>query len=435
MISSAVRLACAPGRVNIIGEHTDYNDLPVLPMAIDRQITFAFRPTGTATVALTNADPAFFSRTFDLAERIPPFVPGDWGNYAKAAAQALWTWTAEHCPARLPLQGMVGEVRGDIPSGAGLSSSSAMVVAISVALVDTNALPISPEELATLLADGEQYVGTRGGGMDQAASLLARAGCALHIDFHPLRPRLVPIAGDAVFIIADSLVKAEKAGAARLAYNTRVAECRLGLALLRHLAGPENQAAAPSLGAFMRAVPDWPAVLVALPAAEVTVAEVARLIGMPEDVLIAEYLLGRDGRPLVPTDGRFAAMRRCRHVLTEAQRVAQAEAALLAGDLVALGRLMDASHASCAEDYAISCPELNHLVTTLRRHGALGARLTGAGFGGCTIALVARDAVDDVLDGVWRDYYQPLDLPQHIRRDSVLFPCVPSAGAHVRHPE
>jgi N-acetylgalactosamine kinase len=425
-----------PGRVNLIGEHTDYNGLPVMPIAIDRFLAVACQPTGDAQVRLVNVDPGVPPRIFELGEAIPPFPAGDWGNYAKAAAQALWGWAAAECPERLPLRGLCGCVGGTLPPGAGLSSSSALVVAIARALVAVNDLPIAPDALATLLAQGEQYVGTQGGGMDQAACLLSRAHMALRIDFAPLRLSPVPIPEAAVFIVAHSLVRAEKAGDARRAYNQRVAECRLGARLLRQVAGlAEALPPHPSLGQVMRACPAWPAALAALPPGALSLLQIADLLGESPAALLATDLAARDGSPLVSAETALWLGARCRHVLTEAQRVSEAEVALRAGDLPAFGRLMDASHASCAGDYAISCPELDTLVASLRRHGALGARLTGAGFGGCAIALTTPAHAPAVLAGVWADYYgayaRPHGLTVPAERETVLFACHPAAGATV----
>jgi N-acetylgalactosamine kinase len=427
-----IRIARAPGRVNIIGEHTDYNGLPVLPTAIDREIVIAYESSDSHDIRLVNIDPSFGERGFDASDAIDPYEAGDWGNYAKAAAQALWVWAGEHAPALLPLRGFSGCVGGSIPAGSGLSSSSAMVVAIAVALVDVNRLPIVPEELASVLARGEQYVGTQGGGMDQAASLLSKPGCAIRIDFGPLRAVAVPVPEDCVFLIANSMVRAEKAGAARVAYNTRVAECRLGVQMLKKLARreyPEVEQAR-LLGDVMRSVPEWQGLVESLPVGALTLGQVSEHAGIPEDILRDECLRLPDEL------GVFEVKKRCRHVFTEAERVGQAEEALRRGDIVALGRLLDASHESCARDYEVSCPELDELVATLRRHGALGARLTGAGFGGCAVAVVERASAEHIVSAVWQDYHQRyarnLGASTESRRDEVIFACVPSTGAGVQ---
>jgi galactokinase len=192
--------------VNLLGEHTDYNMLPVLPMAIERSVLIAGAARADRTVTLRNSG-AFAERSFALAERIPKFADGDWGNYAKAAAQGL---IDDGC--RLD-RGADLMVEGDVPNGAGLSSSSALVVASALALLAANDEEIPFERLAEILSRAERYVGTLSGGMDQAISLLARKGHALRIDFAPLRHRVVPLPPEYAIVVCHSLVQAEKSGA------------------------------------------------------------------------------------------------------------------------------------------------------------------------------------------------------------------------------
>lgn len=434
--SSSVRIARAPGRVNVIGEHTDYNGLPVLPTAIDREIAIAFAPNDSQEVTLTNVDQAFGTRVFSISGEIEKSPAGDWGNYTKAAAQALWNWAAEHSPESLPLKGFRGCVGGTIPPGSGLSSSSAMVVAAAFAVVDANQLKIGREELAALLARGERYVGTEGGGMDQAASILSRPGCVLKIDFSPLIAMPVPLPDDCMFVIANSMVVAAKSGAARQAYNSRVVECRLGVQMLKALARDSHPDVenASLLGDVMRTVPEWRGMLDELPETSLTLSQVVSFCKTDKAELRERCLRLRDGSFFdEPADG-FAVKKRVRHVLTEAERVDLAASAMREGRLADLGRHMDASHESCARDYEISCPELDALVDAMRQNGALGARLTGAGFGGCAVAAVEKPGAAALLEGVRRDYYggylasKGINVPDI---DSAAFECVPTGGAGI----
>lgn len=431
-----LRIARAPGRVNTIGEHTDYNGLPVLPTAIDREIAIAFAGLESAEVILTNIDKHFEDKSFTLSGRIEPFPFGDWGNYAKAAAQALWNWAAEHSPGSLPLRGYRGCVGGTIPPGSGLSSSSAMVVAAAYALVAVNDLAIGPPELAALLARAERYVGTEGGGMDQATSILSKPGCVLRIDFNPLRTQPVPLPEDCMFVIANSMVVADKAGGARLAYNTRVVECRLGVQMLKALHPAAGIDGAVLLGDLAPHVPHWSRLLDAVPGGGMTVADVASFCGIPEADLRERCLKLRDGSILQQPAGGFQVRKRCRHVLSEAERVDLAASAMREGRLDDLGRHMNDSHESCASDYEVSCAELDALVGTLRGHGALGARLTGAGFGGCAVAVVSREGAAGLIEGVRRDYYGDYltrrGLGPVADIDAAAFECVASGGAGVR---
>lgn len=422
----------APGRVNIIGEHTDYNGLSVFPMALDREIVIGLTPRQDSRIELTNVVDATPRVAFELSAEILPYETGHWGNYIKAAAQAVWEWTAANSPDSLPLMGVTGCVAGSVPSGSGLSSSSALVVAAATALVYVNKLGISKPDLADLLAKGERYVGTEGGGMDQAVSILAKKGYALKIDFFPLRTTLARVPEGCEIVIANSLVEAKKTGGARAAYNTRVAECKLGLAMLKHVvreSRPETESAA-MLRDFFDAAPEWADAVAVLPDGAMSLREIARWLGVVEDALRDRCLRARDGSALDPPAEGFRPKQRVRHVLTEGYRVELAAEVMERGDAVELGRLMDESHASCAGDYQVSCPELDELVGALKSAGALGARLTGAGFGGCTVSLVRSEDVPRVLDSVWQSYYVKRAVPAD-QRDEVLFACSPAAGAGV----
>lgn len=348
----ATHVVRAPGRVNLIGEHTDYNGLPVFPMAIQRAVTIALRPRDDAHVRLENVDARFAPREFVLADRIEPFAQGDWGNYAKAAASILRERAGI-------ARGFDALVHGDIPPAAGLSSSSALVVACVLAFVAANRLDIAREELMDLAARGERYVGVHSGGMDQAISLGGSAGNAVVIDFDPIRLRPTRVPSDWRFVIANSFVSAEKSGRARAAYNERVAECRAALELVtRH-----PRAAA------------WPKTFRGL----VEKIPTRDLVALGDAILPA--LLAK----------------RFRHVVTEGARVELAREAMLAADIARFGELMNASHASLRDDYEVSCVELDTIVDAARASGAAGARLTGAGFGGCAVILCTQSNTVEIV--------------------------------------
>jgi galactokinase len=376
--AAPTRLVRAPGRVNLIGDHIDYNGLAVLPMAIQHEIRMLVAPRDDGQVRLANVDEAFEPVSFELGPGIPAHPAGHWVNYAKAAGQALVTTCG-------PLGGVDALVTGTIPRAAGLSSSSALVVAAALALVDANDLDIAPHALMALLADAEYYVGTRGGGMDQAICLGARRGAATRIDFRPLRLTPVAIPEGWRFVVGFSGVGAQKSAEARDVYNRRPRECAEALPILAEAAGLGHEAT-------------WPA-LVAAGAVERAAALVAELDP--------------------PLD------RRARHVITEAARVEAAVAALGAGDADGFGRLMTASHASLRDDYEVSCPELDRLVDLALDAGARGARLTGAGFGGSVVALADEDTAVTVASH-WQDTYcRPRGLTD------AVFVAEPSGGASV----
>jgi galactokinase len=382
------RLVRAPGRVNLIGEHVDYAGLPVFPMALEQAVHVAMRPRDDRLVRAASSDQNYPPREFLLGSEIEPFPDGDWGNYLKAAAVAAASRYGADCGADL-------WIHSEVPVAAGLSSSSALVDAILLALLDISNIEVDPLELATVAADAERYVGTRGGGMDQAISLCAREGHAALIEFDPLRVTPVPIPGEWRFVIADTGVQVHKSGNARETYNRRRAAVEEAVEQVgAHLGLGEGERT------YVRLLAEH---------------EADELVSVAEEVL----------------DDRLLA--RFRHVVTEAERVRLAEAALREDDLEAFGRLMDASHESLRDDFEVSGPELERLVSLARGAGALGARLTGAGLGGCIVALCAPDQVDSVLEALRIGYFvkQPGgEAPADLHRR--LFVAIPSAGASVR---
>ncbi len=416
-------VACAPGRVNLIGEHTDYNGLPVLPVAIDRHVLVAAARRDDTAVRLANADARFAPRGCELAAEIAPGPAGDWANYHQAAAQGVLPLAG-----RAEMRGGDFLIAGDIPPGAGLSSSSALLVASALALLGVNDRSAPALELAELLAAAERYVGTQSGGMDQAICLLAEAGHALRIDFDPLRTRPVRLLDDHLFVVSHSLVMAEKSGPARAAYNHRVAECRLACRALERALGASLPRPLVQLGDLTRLFPDralseFISVLESvLPPRPLALAEIAAILGAREDHLAASVGIGPDG------PASYALLQRVRHVLTEAERVDRAEAALMAGDALGLSALMNASHASCRDDFAVSCAELEELIGAARQAGAIGARLTGAGFGGCTVNLVAAADASLFCTMLERSYYHGRTQPR-VREH--CFTVTPSSGASV----
>jgi len=413
----------APARINLIGEHTDYNGLPVLPLAIDRHVLVAAAARDDRRVQLENGDARFAPRAYQLQPDICRFAAGDWGNYHKAAAQGLVSALGPDA-----VRGGDFLISGDVPPSAGLSSSSALVVGSALALLAVADRSLPPLQLAELAAASERYVGTQSGGMDQAVCLLAQPGHALRIDFDPLRVRAIAVPPGYAIVVCHSLVEAEKSGAARAAYNSRVAECRLACRVLERVLGTGLPRPLASFGDLRRLFPDrsladFAAVLEnALPVRPLRLEEIAARVAVPQEHLAA--LLGSQPRP----GATYALVQRARHVLTEAERVDQAETALAAGDWLALSALIDASHASCRDDFGVSGPELEELVAAARAAGAIGARLTGAGFGGCTINLVPRADTALFHTMIQRSYYK--DRPA-ARRGEHCFAVTPSGGASV----
>jgi galactokinase len=360
-----------PGRVNLIGEHIDYHDLPVLPMAIPRCIRIEFKPRSDRRIRAGSAE--FGEREVDWTRPLTPGPAGDWANYVKAAARAVdERWNVS--------RGIDAEVSSDLPPAAGLSSSSALLVGFTLALLRANGIEATFEELMEVLPDGEQFVGTRGGGMDHAAVLASRAGSALLVRFAPLSVEHIPAPPGWEFLVAHSLTTAEKSGPVRAEYNSRR---QSGARALERLGFPSFRTA------FDR-----------YPLDELERAARARL----------------DGEEL-----------RCfLHVVGEAFRVETAAAAMRAGDIAEFARMLDASHRSLRDLLRVSSAALDELVEAARDSGALGARLTGAGFGGCAVVLCPpgeRDRVAANLVGGYYSRQNSFDPRIH------LIAAEPSAGA------
>jgi len=402
------RLCRAPGRVNLVGEHLDYNGLPVLPVAMGEEIRAAFAPARDGRIELRNMDPTYGGTAFANADAISPSPAGAWENYAKAAVQGINRALAlEDHPGMNLLLGTT------LPANAGLSSSSALVVASAMAylgvLEATRTIPLNRISLAECLAEAEHYVGTQGGGMDQAAILCGKRGHAVKVDFYPLRVERVPLLDDIAIIVCDSLVSASKTGDALLKYNAGPAACRLATALVRRQIqddfgdGIELERLGDLWHGHLCLTHEEAAdlCLAAVPRERTPVAEAAKRLGMTTEE-VRERWLGAVPEPA----GGFPLRARLRHVVSEFRRVELARDALLAAEPEMLGELFDASHASCAEDYEISCPALDALVAACRQAGALGARLTGAGFGGSVVSLVPRHAVSSFLAALEGGFYR-----------------------------
>jgi galactokinase len=347
-------MVSAPGRVNLIGEHIDYHGLPVLPIALQRSIRVHFDARPDRQIHATSA--AYGSREFTWTPDLTPVARGDWENYLRAAAQAIaGKWGV--------LNGIDAAIDSDLPAAAGLSSSSALIVAVTLALLRANHREATFAELMEILPDGEQFVGTRGGGMDHAASLASREGCASLIEFAPLAVHHIPIPPDWAFLVANSLHTAEKSGAVRERYN---AVRTAGNAALRETGFASYPAA---------------------------------IAGRTEDQLCALAA----AKHLPPA---FV------HVVTEAFRVRRAVRAMHDADAASFGRILLDSHASLRDRLQVSCPALDLLVEAAMDSGALGARLTGAGFGGCAVVFCRRAELAKVRDGIAGRFYS--GYPDHI---------------------
>ena len=418
--SSAPLLAArAPGRVNLIGEHTDYSNLPVLPAAIDRSTVVVAARRRDGVVSATNINSWFTARAFELRNQIAPFEAGDWGNYIKAAAQGLVTYSRA-LGRRTNLKGIDLIVDGQVPVAAGLSSSAALTVALTLAMAAVNEIEMQQLELAQLAARSERYVGTMAGGMDQAASVLGRRDHALFIEFDPLRALPVRIATDAVLVVADSLERADKSGKLRAEYNRRVVECAVAARLIGKALGFSNIRV---LGDVVRLNParssdEWIAVLDDCVNTTVDgLEEAARLLEVSPSGLRADLFGSGANRDAIEHPARLKIRERARHVFREMARVHRAIAALRHGDLETMGELMNESHLSLALDFEVSTERLNRMVACARSAGGLGARLTGAGFGGSILALCRPSKVAEVIEALDNGFYARIGVfdPRAVR--------------------
>ncbi len=357
----------APGRVNLIGEHTDYNDGFVLPCAIDfgTRIAARPRPPGDDQIQIVAADHDGEIDRFRCAAHIPRREPGTWANYARGMVQML-------VARGLPLGGADLAVAGNVPQGAGLSSSASFEVAVGQAFKALYGLALTPTELALAAQRAEnEFVGCNCGIMDQLISARGEAGHALLIDCRSLESTPVPVPGDLAVMIVHSRVKR---GLVDSEYNTRRQQCE---AAARHYGVPALR-----------------------------------------DLDLAALEAGAAGLSDV-------TYRRARHVVTENARTLAAAEALAAGDLAALGVLMAASHTSMRDDFEITVPAVDRLVEVLQQ--AIGpqggARMTGGGFGGCVVALLPWARVDTVRAAVEAGYRPPGG------GEATVWVCAASAGA------
>jgi galactokinase len=360
--------------VNLIGEHTDYNDGFVLPMAIDRAVWIALRPCRGPLVRVHSLD---FSQTAEF--RLSALTRGDvgWLEYVKGVAWAIQE--AGH-----PVPGWEGVIAGDVPIGAGLSSSAALEMATARAFVAVSdvqshsrlSLPWDPVAMARLAQRAEnEWVGVQCGIMDQMISAAAQAGRALLIDCRSLEIEAVPLPANTSVVVLDT---ATRRGLAASAYNERRAQCEAA----------------------------------------------ARFFGVPA---LRDVDLSRFQVESAALNG--VIRRRARHVVTENRRTLKAAEAMRRGDAVELGRLMDASHESLRNDFEVSGPELDAMVACARRQaGCYGARMTGAGFGGCAVALVDKEAAPAFAVEVGAAYHAETGLTPSI------YECHAAAGAQAWPP-
>jgi galactokinase len=364
--ADGLRIFRAPGRVNLIGEHTDYNFGFVCPVALDLATFVAAAPSGDGKLRIYSEDRKE-SREFSVAD-LPNAQPArHWTDYPVGVAREL-------IRAGFPVEGAALLIRSTVPDGSGLSSSAALEV--SSALAFLYGRPLDPLELAKLCQRAErEFVGMPCGIMDQYISVFGRENSAVAIDCRSLEHRDVRLPEGITFLAVNTMVKHELSGTA---YRDRVRECAEAVERIQ-----KRFPATTSLR-------------------DVTPAQFAEVEAQLPDVI----------------------RRRARHVVTEDDRVNRFVGAGAAGELIQMGQLLVESHRSLQHDYEVSCEELDFLVdTALGIEGVYGSRMTGGGFGGCTVTMLSPRAVEKFEGAIVSAYERRFGITPRI------YSCKPSAGA------
>jgi galactokinase len=345
------RLSAAPARVNLIGEHTDYTGGLVMPMAIEFRTVAAISPRNDTQAVFYSANYKE-TRSFDIPslERTPQ---GHWSDYAAGVV-----WSLKQSGIAVP--GFDMSLQGDVPLGAGLSSSASIEVAVAMAVLDLAVVSLPLEKVATLCRRAEnEYVGAKSGIMDQFIVAGGVEHRAMMLDCRSLAYELLPLPEEIRVVIANSMVR-HSVSSATGGYGNRRDEVEEGQAVLRKVYGSE----------------------------------------LLRDASLVELEACREKMP-------HESYLRCKHIISENGRVLAAREALLAGDLAKFGELMVAAHASMRDDFAASCPEVDTLVEiALKQPGCIGSRITGGGFGGCTVNVVEAAFVEGFVAQVKREYEQ-----------------------------
>ena len=366
-----VHVIRAPGRVNLIGEHTDYNDGFVFPMAIEPQVQLICRAREDGVVRLVSSVYPGQVVEFSVQKQIERGEPA-WANYSRGTA-------AEMVAAGIPLVGMDCLLTNTLPVGGGLSSSAAIEVGTALALLTVAGQEMDRGRIALLSQKAEhEFAGVPVGIMDQTAVAFGKAGHAMLLDCRDLSKQFIPIdPRDLRVVIANTMVKHELTGGE---YAKRRKECEEGVAFFRK--------SNPSVKALR----------------DVTLAQVEAAEGALPDVIF----------------------RRCRHVVSENARTTAAAAQLSRQQYDQAGELMVESHHSLRDDYEVSCPELDFLVDeAMKAKGVYGARMTGGGFGGCIVALTQPRAVEPLIEHLRRTYRAKFKI------DPTVFATTATAGASV----
>ncbi|KAH0733604.1 hypothetical protein KY289_004792 [Solanum tuberosum] len=447
--------ARSPGRVNLIGEHIDYEGYSVLPMAIRQDTIVAIRkhdskePQKLLRIANVNSDKySFCTYPADPLQEVD-LKNHRWGHYFICGYKGFYEYAK--------LKGVdVGEpvgldviVDGTVPTGSGLSSSAAFVCSSFIAIMASIGVNMPKKEIAQLTCECERHIGTQSGGMDQAISVMAKSGFAELIDFNPIRATDVQLPAGGTFVIAHSLAESQKAVTAAVNYNNRVVECRLAAIVLGIKLGMEPKEAISSV----KTLSDVEGLCVSFAGTHSSsdpVVAVKELLheepytsedieNITKEKLETIFAASPTSLDVLHAAKCYKLHQRAAHVYSEAKRVHAFKDTVLSelsdeDMLKKLGDLMNDSHHSCSILYECSCPELEELVKICRDNGALGARLTGAGWGGCAVALVKESLVPQFILNLKEQFYQSRIDKGTISKNDLglyIFASKPSSGAAI----
>ncbi|OAY62544.1 Galactokinase [Ananas comosus] len=446
--------ARSPGRVNLIGEHIDYEGYSVLPMAIRQDTIVAIRKHGEGdspkVLRIGNVSEKYSLCTYpaDPDQEID-LKNHKWGHYFICGYKGLYEFARSKgidigAPVALDVV-----VDGTVPTGSGLSSSAALVCSATIAIMAILDKNFAKKETAQLTCECERHIGTQSGGMDQAISIMAKSGFAELIDFNPIRATDVQLPAGGTFVIAHSLAESQKAVTAATNYNNRVVECRLAAIVLAIKLGMKSTEAVSTV----KTLSDVEGLCVSFagkhgssdPVLAVkeflheepyTAEDIEKIT---EESLVSIFANSPTSLDVLRAAKHFKLFQRALHVYSEARRVYAFRDTVISklsdeDKLKKLGDLMNESHYSCSVLYECSCPELEELVKICRDNGALGARLTGAGWGGCVVALVKESIVPQFILNLKESFYQSRIEKGIISKNDLglyVFASKPSSGAAI----
>lgn len=437
-----------PGRVNLIGEHIDYCGYPVLPMALEQDILIATGQTADNTLRIRNVNKKYIDYDYSLNSCKEIEIKADdngkpyWYNYVLCGIKGAMEYTKNDCTKGLSLY-----IDGNIPPASGLSSSSALVSAACLSFLYAQSKIISKSDIASLCARSERYIGTEGGGMDQAIAFLGEKYCAQYITWNPLTATAVTLPEESTFVVAHSLAEANKA--ATNDFNLRVMECRLAAKILASVTGVStDKADIVTLSEVQNLLGNKLSDMVELvhkylPQELYTKEEICKILKVDIAYLESVFLT-----PNTRHISNFKLKQRALHVYEEAMRVENFRHSCMRKysngltngpnglensgaskcTIEILGKLMSKSHESLKELYECSHHNLDQLVN-ISKEMNIHSRLTGAGWGGCVVALCPKTKVAEYVERLKDFFYEKQHNLDREKADCYVFATTPNYGA------